>query len=44
MNLKKMRLNRESNPDLYDDLTQRPIHSANQAKWRAGHCEFVIVT
>ena len=30
-------IDRESNPDIRDDRTQRTIHWANRANWRAGH-------
>ena len=39
-NLEKFRLNRESNPDLCDDRTQRSIHWADQTNWREGLCGF----
>ena len=30
---------RESNPDHYDDWKECSVHWANQATWRASHCE-----
>ena len=40
-NLKNFRHDRELKPDLCADRMQCSIYWANQANWRAGHCEFV---
>ena len=38
----KIGLDREWNPDLCGDRTQRYIHWANHANWRAAHRGFAI--